>query len=65
MEEKIRQKIAEAEKRFSELQVQKTEIESELLRLQGEFRGYTSLVSDEALTIKAEEKPDGRTKSKS
>lgn len=37
-------KRAAAETRFNELSKQKAEIDSELLRLQGEYRSYTSLI---------------------
>lgn len=55
MQDKVKTAIEAAEKRFNELNKQKNEIETELVKLQGEYRGLTSLL-DEATTIKAEPK---------
>ncbi len=65
-------KQQQASDKFNEIQKQRDqktqelqELEDELKRLQGEYRAYGQLIEpDEALTIKAEEKPDGK-KSKS
>ena len=68
MNEEIERKQKEASDKFDELTKQKTQkeqeikdIDSELLRLQGEYRALeTFKTKDEAVTIKAEEKTNGR-----
>lgn len=44
------------EKRFNELVTQKSEIDQELNRLQGEYRGYTALIDEQEPKVKETEK---------
>lgn len=59
--ETLEKKCSETEQRFNELQKQRLDIETELAKLQGEWRGYQTLLNelnDPATTIEA--KPEKR-----
>lgn len=50
-----------AEKRFNELRQQKADIDTEMIKLQGEYRAYDSLIAQ----LKESEAEKNATKSKS